>query len=72
MGDHPAGQGRFPHSARNGSILRLALFEERIPAYRPDGIELYLPKKEASYKVEYVDEQRTADSLSRWQSRKEG
>lgn len=30
---------------------------------RPDGIELYLPKKEASYKVEYVDEQRTADSL---------
>ncbi|RJG22780.1 DHHW family protein [Paenibacillus thiaminolyticus] len=30
---------------------------------RPDRIELYLPKKEASYKVEYVDEQRTADSL---------
>ncbi|CAH8772008.1 DHHW family protein [Paenibacillus dendritiformis] len=30
---------------------------------RPDSIELYLPKKEASYKVEYVDEQRTTDSL---------
>ncbi|WII36035.1 DHHW family protein [Paenibacillus thiaminolyticus] len=30
---------------------------------RPDGIELYLPKKEAAYKVEYVDEQRTTDSL---------
>lgn len=30
---------------------------------RPDRIELYLPKKEASYKVEYVDEQRTANSL---------
>ncbi|MDG0874781.1 DHHW family protein [Paenibacillus thiaminolyticus] len=30
---------------------------------RPDRIELYLPRKEASYKVEYVDEQRTANSL---------
>lgn len=30
---------------------------------RPDRIELYLPKKEADYKVEYVDEQRTTDSL---------
>ncbi len=30
---------------------------------QPDSIELYLPKEEAKYTVEYVDEQRTTDSL---------